>query len=268
MPRAIWSGSISFGLVNIPITLYPATKSKTLSFHQLHAADNTPIHYIKTCPVDNKALSSEEIVKGYEFEKGRFVIMENKDFEAAEIKGGHAISILNFVNLNEVDPIYYQKSYFLAPTEAATKAYRLFLQALSNQGKVALAKFILKNKEHLAILRPRNNILLLETMFYEDEVRGLEEFPEAKQEVEVSAEELDLAEGLIAKMTQKFDLSRFKDEHREELLKVINEKIEGKEITVPKLAAPAPVIDIMGALKESIARREREEALPKRKRAS
>ena len=267
MARAIWSGPISFGLVNIPITLHPATKSKSVSFRLLHAEDNTPVNFVKTCPADKKALGNEDIVKGYEFEKGRFVVLEEKDFQAVEVKKGRAIEVLNFVRTEEVDPIYFQKSYYLAPVESSIKAYRLFYEAISKQKKAALARFSLRNKQQLALLRPYDGVFILETLFYYDEVQSTEELAPPEEEVKLVKDELELAEGLIERMTADFDLSRYHDEYRDELLKIINRKIEGKEITVPEVEPLAPVVDIMDALKKSIARQEKGEAA-RRKRAS
>ena len=270
MPRAIWSGPISFGLVNIPIQLYPATESRTVAFRMLHAEDNTPINLVRTCPLDNKALSQEEITKGYEFEKGRFVVMEDKDFEAAaaSVKKGHAIEIINFVEASEVDPLYFQRAYYLAPVESSIKPYKLLARAMGNQNKAALARFVLREKQHLALLRLMDGVFVLNTLYYHDEIRAASDLPGVNEEVELEPEELELAEGLIGKMTAGFDLTKQRDEYRDELLKIIDRKIAGKEITVPEQEPLAPVIDIMGALKESIARQERGEARPKRKRAS
>lgn len=268
MPRAIWSGPISFGLVNIPISLFPATESRTVSFHQLHSEDNTPINYTKTCPADNKALSSDEIVKGYEFEKGRYVVMEEKDFAAAAaaIPKGRAIEIINFVDLSEIDPIYFQKSYYLAPQESSIKPFRLLLEAMKQQGRAAVARFVFHEKQHMAILKPEGGAMVLETLFYHDEVRSARDLPFQDDDVELQDEELEMAEDLVGKMTRKLELARFKDGYRDELLKIIQRKIDGKKITVPKLEPLAPVVDIMDALRKSIARQE--EARPGRKRAS
>lgn len=269
MARAIWSGPISFGLVNIPITLHPATKSKSVSFRLLHAEDNIPVNFVKTCPADHQALGSDDIVRGYEFEKGRFVVMEDKDFQAVEVRKARAIEILSFVKIEEVDPIYFQKSYYLAPVASSIKAYRLFYEAVKKQKKAALGRFSLRNKQQLALLRPYDGVFALETLYYYDEVQGTQELaPPAEEEVQLNHDELELAEGLIDRMTADFDLSQYHDEYRDELLKIINRKIEGKEITVPKVEPLAPVIDIMDALKESIARQEEAGAPRKRKRAS
>ncbi len=276
MSRAIWSGPISFGLVNIPVQLFPATKSKSIAFHMLHAEDRVPINMVKTCPADNKPLAQDEIVKGYEFEKGRFVVMEDKDFEAAQasVKRGRTIEIINFVSLDEVDPIFFQKSYYLAPEESSAKAFSLLAQAMKNQNKAALARFVLREKQHLALLYQKEGYFVLETLYYHDEVRATKDLPGAGEDIEPAAEELELAEGLIDRMTAALDLSRQHDEYRDQLHKIIDRKIAGKEITVPQLEPLAPVIDIMSALKDSIARQERaggireEKAKNRRKRAS
>jgi len=243
--------------VNIPVQLFPATKSRTVAFHMLHAADNTPINVVKTCPADNKTLTQDEIVKGYEFEKGRFVVMEEKDFQAAEaaVRKVRAIEIVSFVDREQIDPIYFQKSYYLAPVETSIKAYRLLLAAMKKQKKAALARFVLREKQHLAVLTLRNDALVLETMFYHDEVRSTADLPGAGEEVELSKDELELAEDLIERMSGEFDLSGQRDEYRGKLLEIIDRKIEGKQITVPEMESLAPVVDIMSALRESIASR-------------
>lgn len=269
MPRAIWSGPISFGLVNIPISLYPATQSRTVSFRQLHAEDNTPINYSKTCPADNKALSPEEIVKGYEFEKGRFVVMEDKDFEAAAaaIPHGRFIEIINFVDLGEIDPIYFQKSYYLAPQETSVKPFKLLLAAMEKQGKAALARFVFHEKQHMAILKPEDGAIVLETLFYHDEVRSTRDLPFRDEDVELKQAELEMAEDLVEKMTARLELEQFSDGYRDALLDIIQRKIDGQEITVPQLEPLAPVVDIMDALRRSIARQEEEgaQARPRRR---
>jgi DNA end-binding protein Ku len=238
----------------------------------LHATDKTPIHVIKTCPADNKTLTQDEIVRGYEFEKGRFVVMEDKDFQAAEaaVKKVRAIEIINFVDLDQIDPIYFQRSYYLAPVESSIKAYRLLITAMKNQKKAALARFFLRDKQHLAVLTQREGAFVLETIFYQDEVRSPADLPGAGEEVELSADEMQLAEDLIERMSGEFDLSGHKDEYRDKLLEIIEQKIEGKQITVPEIESLAPVIDIMSALKESIASQEKGEGSSRRgrKRAS
>lgn len=258
MPHAIWSGPISFGLVNIPVTLHPATKNRSVSFHLLHAEDGVPVKYVKTCPADNAVLESDDIVRGYEFEKGRYVIMEDKDFQAASalIGKGHAIEIVNFVDIDQVDPIFFQKSYLLAPEASSAKAYRLLVQAMENRNKAALARFVLREKLHLALLWVREGMFVLENLFFFDEIVALDELPHHEEDGVIEADELELAEDLIDRMTQEFDLTPHHDEYREKLLEIIERKIEGEEITVPEVEPLAPVVDIMSALKESIVRQE------------
>jgi DNA end-binding protein Ku len=258
MPHAIWSGPISFGLVNIPVTLHPATKSRSVSFHLLHAEDGVPVKYVKTCSADNKVLEADEIVRGYEFEKGRYIVMEDKDFEAASalIGKGHSIEIVNFVDIDQVDPIYFQKSYLLAPVASSVKAYGLLVQAMENRKKAALARFVLREKLHLALLWVREGMFVLENLFFFDEIVGREQLPQHEEEGVIAADELELAESLIDRMTQPFDLTPHHDDYREKLMEIIERKIEGEEITVPEVETLAPVVDIMSALKESIARQE------------
>ena len=258
MPHAIWSGPISFGLVNIPVTLHPATRSRSVSFHLLHAEDGVPVKYVKTCPADNKALDNDEIVKGYEFEKGRYVVMEEKDFAAAAamVGKGHAIEIINFVDIDQVDPIYFQKSYLLAPVASSAKAYRLLVRAMESRKKAALARFVLREKQHMALLWIRDSFVVLETMFFFDEIAPADELPAHEADAELAPGELELAEDLIDKMTDTFDLSPYHDDYREKLQEIIERKIEGEEITVPEVEPLAPVVDIMNALRESIARQQ------------
>lgn len=258
MPHSIWSGPISFGLVNIPVTLYPATHSRSVAFHLLHAEDGVPVKYVKTCPADNQALSSDDIVRGYEFEKGRYVVMEEKDFDAATalLGQGHAIEIVKFVDIDEIDPIYFQKSYLLAPVVTSAKAYGLLVQAMAGRKKAALARFVLREKLHLALLWVREGMLVLETLFFHDEIvaSGAVSLPDVAAATE--PQELELAEDLIDRMTGEFDLSAYRDDYRDKLLEIIDRKIEGEEITVPEVEPLAPVVDIMSALKDSITRQE------------
>lgn len=258
MPHSIWSGPISFGLVNIPVTLHPATRSRSVSFHLLHAEDGVPVKYVKTCPVDNKALASEDIVRGYEFDKGRYVVMEEQDFAAAAamVSHSHAIEIINFVDIAAIDPIYFQKSYLLAPVETSAKPYRLLVRAMEGRGKAALARFVLREKQHLALLWVRDGVFVLATLFFFDEVIPAAELPLPGGEIELEPQELELAGDLIDRMAGEFDLAPHHDDYREKLLAIIDRKIEGEEITVPEVEPLAPVVDIMSALKESIARQE------------
>lgn len=251
MARSIWSGSLSFGLINITVTLHPAIRSKSVHFNLLNKEDKHPVSYQKIDTNEGKVLHKEDIVKGYEFDKGAYVVLEDSDFEAAEIKTGRNINILNFIEAEQVDPIYYQKAYYLAPTDVSMRAYDLLVRALEDQKKAAIVKFVLRNKQHLALVRPKDNVLVLETMYYADEVIEPQQIIK-EHEFKASPDELELAKAFIDRLSASFEPQNYKDEYRENLLKIIQDKIEGKEIAVPKAVEKKPVVDIMAALKESI----------------
>lgn len=249
--RAIWSGLISFGLVSIPIELYPATKKRSVSFHQLHDTCHSRIEYLKYCPKDNLTVSDDEIIRGYEYEKGRYVMVSDEELEKINPKLTRSIEILDFVKAEEVDPIFFEKSYFLAPKPESEKAFSLLAKGLKNKKKVAIARMVVKNKQHLALIREKDGMLDLETLFFSDEIRGKQEIESTIGEVEQSQKEVQLAEDLIDRMTDKFDPSKYHDEYREELQAMIQEKVEGKEIVAPEVVE-AKVMDLMTALKESV----------------
>jgi len=251
MARSIWSGTLSFGLVNISITLHPATKSKNLHFHLLNKEDKHPVSYQKLDAAEGKALSAEDIVKGYELEKGSYVVMEEKDFQAAEIKTGRSIDVLDFFSAEEVDPIYFQKTYYLAPTGVSAKAYHLLVKVLREENKAAAVRFVLRNKQNLGLLRVIEPALALHTMFYADEIVQAKQLLK-EPEFTINPEELELARLLVSKLSGTFKAEKYKDEYRRNLEKIIKEKIEGKEVAVPKAVEKRPVIDIMSALKESV----------------
>lgn len=256
MARSIWSGTLSFGLVNVVVTLHPATKSKSLKFHFLNREDKHPINYQKVDVAEGKVLGAEDIVKGYEFEKGAYVVMEDSDFEAAEIKTGRSIDVVNFVKLEEVDAIYYQKAYYLAPTEMSIRAYDLLVRALEDEGKAAVVRFVLRNKQHLGLVRPFKGALMLETMFYADEVLEPSQII-AEHKVKMEPEELELAKMLINRIAAGFEPEKYKDEYRENLVRIIKEKIKGRKVEVPPAVVKKPVVDIMAALKESLEKAKR-----------
>ncbi len=251
MARSIWSGVLSFGLVNINVTMHPATKSKTLSFHLLNKEDKHPIGYEKIDKADGKVLTQEEIVKGYEFEKGSYVVLDDEDFEKAAIKTGRSIDIKSFIDLAKVDPVYYQKSYYLAPREESAKAYDLLLKALNEKKKAAMVNFVLRDKQQIGLIRPRLSTLLLETMYYADEVVSPAEIIK-EHKVSATEDEVELAKIFIERLSKPYEPAAVKDKYRENLLKIINAKIEGKEVAVPKAVEKKPVVDIMAALKESV----------------
>lgn len=266
MMRSIWSGSVSFGLVNIPITLHPATKSKSLSFRLLNKKDNHPVKYLKVDEVEDIALAQEDIVKGYEFEKGQFVVLSDQDFEAAEIKTGRTIEITDFVSLNQIDPIFFQKTYYLAPTESSKKAYKILERSLESEQKAAVAKVVIRNKQNLVVVRPKDGSLVMETMFYSGEIHLPSQINEVLENIEVSEAEQKMAQDLIKAMAGTFEPQKYNDDYRQNLLNIIEEKIKGRQISVPEIPEAAPVIDIMSALKESMEKFEREKKPAEKKR--
>lgn len=259
MSRSIWSGALSFGLVNVEVTLHTATHSRSLQFHLLNKDDRHPVQYQKVDANDGKALDAGDLVKGYEFQKGQYVVLEEQDFDTAEIKTGRNINILNFVKIDELDPIYFQKAYYLAPTKISTKAYSLLLKVLRDDNLAAIANFVLRNKQHLCAVRAWQNVMVLETMYYSDEVIQPDELIE-EAEPTVNKDEVELARILVDKLSSNFDPARYKDEYRENLQKIIDAKIQGEEITVPEVPQSKPVVDIMSALKESIEKAKKEAA--------
>jgi DNA end-binding protein Ku len=251
MPRAMWKGTISFGLVSIPVGLFPATEEKTLRFNQLHDEDHGRIKYKRVCAIDDEEVPFEHIVKGYEYEKDKYVVLEDEDLAAAPVKSSRAIDIVQFVDLAEIDPIYFQKTYYLVPEETGVKAYTLLRQAMSEDGRVAVAKVSLREKERLCTLRFKDDVLVLETMFWPDEIRA-SEFEALDKKVDARPQEVQMAKGLIENLTDSFDPDQFKDEYREALLEIVDKKVAGEEIEVIPEAEPTRVVDLMEALKASV----------------
>ncbi len=251
--HTMWKGSISFGLVNIPIKMFAATEEKDVRFRYLHKACHTPVKYEKVCPVCNKKINEEEIVRGYEYEPGRFIILEEDDFNALNTRTqGKNIEILDFVSLSEIDPIYFDKTYYLAPQDNGGKAYSLLQKAMHDTGKIAVARITIRNRQSLAALRVSRNILVMETIFYPDEVRPVSEVPGLPDEVSVNEKELDIAAKLIETLTAPFEPGKYKDDYREALYELINKKIEGKEIKTAPDMPQKNVIDLMEALQASL----------------
>lgn len=251
--HTMWKGSVSFGLVNIPIKMFTATEDKDIKFRYLHKECHTPLKYKKVCPTCNKEVAEAEIIKGYEYETGHFIIIEEKDILAlkAEIDDRN-IEILDFVKLTEIDPIYFDKSYYLAPQENGRKAYTLLRKAMNDTDKIAIAKMTIRNKQTLAALRVFKNILVLETIFYPDEVRPVSQVSGLPEGDIVNEKELDIATKLIDNLTAPFDPQKYKDDYREALRELINKKIEGQEIEVAPQAPQRNVIDLMEALQASL----------------
>ena len=250
MPRAMWKGAISFGLVTIPVALYPATEEKSLRFNQLHAKDGGRIRYRRVCSVCEQEVPYEEIVKGYEYEKDRYVTLTDEELEAVPVESSRTIDIERFVDLEEIDPIYFKKSYYLVPEEVGAKAYVLLREAMSRDGKVGIAKVSFRDKEHLATLRFRGKAFVLETMFWPDEIREAEG---VDVEATVRPQEVEMARQLIESLSGPFEPTAYRDEYRDKLLEIVERKIAGEEITVAAAEeASEGVVDLMEALKRSV----------------
>jgi DNA end-binding protein Ku len=253
--RSIWKGAISFGLVSIPVKLYTATEERDVSFHQVHRDDGGRIRYKRVCSVDGDEVAYADIAKGYELPGGEMVVLTDDDLADLPLSTSRVVDVLSFVPLDQVDPIYFAKSYYLEPDKAATKPYLLLRNALERSGMVALVKVAIRTKEVLATLRVRDGVLVLETMIWPDEVRA-PDFPFLEEDVTVRPQELTMAESLIESMAGDFDPTLYHDEYREALQQVVEAKVEGREIVEPQPAAVAQggaVVDLMAALRESVA---------------
>ena len=253
MPRATWSGAITFGLVNIPVKGFGAVSEHRIGLRLLCPRDKSPIQFKRVCSKDKKEVPWASIVRGYEIEKGKYVVLTNKDLEKIEMKSGRAIEILKFVDLDTLDPIYFDQSYFLVPGEDSKKSYFLLLEALQANGKVAVGRVVMHEREHLVALRPYGNSILMETMHFADEIRAPNDFPELRKPVEVSSDELELAGELIRIMKKPFNLKEYKDRYNEALQDLVEAKMKGKEeVYEPKVPEVEATQDLMQALKASI----------------
>src|SRR5918995_6365552 len=248
--RPIWSGVISFGLVSVPVRMYSATESKELRFHFLDRRDMSPVGYEKVRKDSGESVPQEEIVRGFEIEKGRYVPIEDEDLDRLDIELTHSIDICDFVDLEEIDPIYFRKAYYLAPQDGAEKPYRLLVKALEETGKVGIAKVVIRNKEHLAALRPYDGALLLETMYYADEIRQAEKVDGRGQ---LPKAEVEMAKSLVENLSEPFKPEKYDDRYRKELLSLIRAKAKGKKLPEPETEDDeGEVIDLMAALRESV----------------
>jgi DNA end-binding protein Ku len=256
MPRAIWSGAISFGLVNIPVKLYSAVSKKTVRFHQIDAESGSRVRQKRVGP-DGEEIPYDQIVKGYEIGPDRYVTIAPEELEALEPQKTRTIDIEDFVDLEQIDPIYYDHPYYLAPDTGAAKAYRLLVDAMEDSGKVAVARVVLRSKEHLVAIRPRNGALAMETMLFSDEViaaDSLEELAAADGDVQTSDRELAMANQLIDSLASDFEPEKYRDEYRERVLDLIERKAQGETIVIEEPEAePEKVPDLMSALEASIA---------------
>jgi DNA end-binding protein Ku len=253
--RTIWNGSISFGLVNIPIGLALATQRSDVAFRTLHRECGTPIKQKRWCPQHEREVEPEELVKGWEVAKGEFVLVEESDLEAVALQRSQSIEILRFVKLDEVDPVYFDRTYYLAPAsaDAARRPYVLLLRAMQETGMAAVGKFVLWGKENLCLIRAQGDTLALETLFFAEDVRAKNEIEEAVEATDVKKPELQLAEQVIESLVGEWDISEFENEYRRELRAMLEAKLAGEEIARPEPVTETPVVDLMEALRRSVA---------------
>jgi DNA end-binding protein Ku len=255
MARAIWKGSISFGLVNIPIALYPATRREELKFRLLRKSDFSPVNYKRVAEKDGKEVPWDQIVKGYEYEKGKYVVLKDEDFQRVDLEATQTVDIQDFVNQDEIDPMFFYKPYYLESQKGGDKAYALLRDALKDSGKIGIAKVVIKTRQYLASVKPENGALVLELMHFADELADPQKLHVPKK-TEVGKREMNMAKSLIDSMSSKWNPEKYHDEYREALMEVIEEKVEagGKEIEEKPRKAPKPtkVIDLVSVLQKSL----------------
>jgi DNA end-binding protein Ku len=255
MPRAIWKGSISFGLVNIPIALYPATRREELKFRLLRESDLSPVNYKRVAEKDGREVPWDQIVKGYEYEKGKYVVLKDEDFQRVDLEATQTVDIQDFVDQEEIDPMFFYKPYYLEPQKGGDKAYALLRDALKDTNKVGIAKVVIRTRQYLAGVKPEDGALVLELMHFADELADSDKLHVPKK-AEVGKREMNMARSLIDSMSSKWNPEKYKDDYRQALMEVIEEKVEagGKEIEEKPRKAPKPtkVIDLVSVLQKSL----------------
>jgi DNA end-binding protein Ku len=275
MAASIWKGHLTFGLVSFPVRLFAAARSETISFNQLHKEDGSRIKQMIYCQAEDKPIPRSEIVKGYEYEKGKYVVIDDEDIKKVAPKTARVMEIQEFVKSDEVDPVYLESSYYMAPDEGGIKPYALLFETMKQTKYYGIAKVCMHNREHVVILRPGDKGMMLHTMYYADEVRSADEYQSDRSELK--EKELNLAKMLVESLVGEFEPQKYKDTYRENLQKMIEAKIEGQDVMETPETHIAPVIDIMEALKRSLEMRkppqvahasesEEEESKPKRAR--
>jgi DNA end-binding protein Ku len=269
MARAIWSGSISFGLLNVPVKLYSAVSKKSVSFRELRESDGSRIRHKRVAEADGEEVDYNDIVKGYEIAPEQYVVITRDELEELDPKKTRAIEVLDFVDLDDIDPIYFDHPYYLGPDKGAERAYALLVKAMEDSRKVAVCRFVLRNRESLAALRPMEGVMTMATMRFADEVVSTDEISDVLgEEVEKpKKKELDMAKALIDSLTSEFDAAQYKDEYRDELLALIERKAKGESLVSTETEAPKPTKapDLMAALEESLAAVKAEESGSKKK---
>jgi DNA end-binding protein Ku len=250
--HTVWKGAISFGLVHVPVKMFTATEDKDISMRYIHKPCVTPLSYVRTCPTCEKPVVWEEIARGYEYESGRFVLFEKEELEQISGEANKEIKILDFVHLTDIDPIYFQKTYYLAPGETGFGAYNLLLESMRQTGKIGIAKISIRSKSSLAAIRVIENCIAMETIFYPDEVRAVSQVPNLPEQINVEDRELDMAKMLIEQLSTTFDPEKYKDEYRGRLLEAIEHKVAGEEVQTAPEPHRTNVIDLMAALQASL----------------
>ena len=250
MASTVWKGHLTFGLVSLPVRLSSAARSETISFNQLHKHDNSRIKQVIFCQTEDKPISRDEIVKGYEYEKGKYVVIADEDIKKVAPKTAKVMEILEFVKSDDVDPVYLESSYYMAPDEGGEKPYALLFEALKETKYYAVAKIAMHNREHIVIVRPGEKGMILHTMYYADEVKRTEEF--STDTTKVSEKEMNLARMLVESLAAEFEPAKYHDSYRTNLKAMIEAKIEGHTVVETPEEKMAPVIDIMEALKKSL----------------
>jgi len=254
--KALWKGNISFALVNIPVKLYSATHKRDINFHLLHKKCSTPMTYERYCTTCKTEVAWEDTIHGYEYEKGKFVVISDDEIEHIPVKTSKSIDILRFVDAKEIDPIYYDKSYYLEPVEGGERAYALLRETMKQAGKVGLAKITFKDKEHIAVLRVFHDTLVLHTLFYADEIVKTEAM-NIPQKIALDSKELALATELVRHFLGRFNIDAYHDEFRNSLMELIKAKIAGREIKVAPKKEVEKVVSLMDALKKSLEKKKK-----------
>jgi len=258
--HTMWKGTISFGLVNIPVKMHAATENKDIKLRNLHKECQTPVKYQKVCPNCDREVENDESVKAYEYAKNKFVVLDDEELEnLKKEQGDKAVEIMDFVDLDEIDPIYFEKSYYLSPNEGGSKSYGLLRSALEETGKIGVAKIMIRSKEQLAVIRIYQNTLVVETIHYPDEVRDVKDVPNVPAETNNEEKELETAKMLIDQMSAEFDPEKYKDEYRTALMDLIEAKKDGNEVTTAEeKPKPDNVTNLMDALQESLDRAQKD----------
>lgn len=255
MAASVWSGYLTFGLISMPVRLFSGARASHVSFHMLHRDDLTRVKQQLICPNEEKVVGRDEIVKGYEFRKGEYVVIEPEEIKKIEPKTAKTMEILEFVKADEIDPVYFESSYYLMPEEAGKRPYALLQKALKDSNYVALAKLAMHNREYTVFLRPYNGGMMLHTMYYQDEIRKVENF--GKEDVELKEAELKVAHQLVEALAAEWEPEKYYDTFEANVKELIKAHLEGKEVSsIEKPKKPAPVVDLMAALKESLAQME------------